>query len=204
MSRGRGQIRPSRSSPHHTGDPVIGDGLKIGDTPLPATGPAEYTLTALGEAAGSFSLTAKHEADGLYTGHSAAVAVLDAGGRGHFRTSVNPGATPPVALELVSVVGVQRASSSPTFDLTIAPNPSASSQIIRCALPQPARVRVEVFDVAGRRVRQLMDRRLDGGSHDIAWDGLDDSGRSPGAGFFFVRLQTADGIRVARCVRVTA
>jgi hypothetical protein len=63
---------------------------------------------------------------------------------------------------------------------------------LRFALPHPGAVRLEVFDVAGRRVAMLVDGERGPGEHEIAWDGVTREG-SARAGVFFARLQTPAG-----------
>jgi hypothetical protein len=47
---------------------------------------------------------------------------------------------------------------------------------------------VEVFDVRGRRVRGVLDARLAAGTHEVAWDLKDSSGKRVAAGVYFVRM----------------
>jgi outer membrane protein assembly factor BamB len=54
--------------------------------------------------------------------------------------------------------------------------------------------RLEIYDVAGRHVRTLLDAPLAAGEHRVAWDGRDARGREVGAGIYFVRLE-AEGVR---------
>jgi YVTN family beta-propeller protein len=73
------------------------------------------------------------------------------------------------------------------------PNPFDEATSFRFSLEVPARdVRIDVFDVSGRRVRALFDRRLPRGTHIAGWDGADDAGRRVRAGVYFARL-TVDG-----------
>ena len=55
-----------------------------------------------------------------------------------------------------------------------------------------ARVALVVFDVSGRRVKTLVDRRLQATTHTFEWDGTDDAGRRVASGVYFYRL-VADG-----------
>lgn len=50
------------------------------------------------------------------------------------------------------------------------PNPTAGSSTVRFQLPRTASVRVDVYDVQGRRVQTLTDRRYQPGEHDVDWD----------------------------------
>jgi hypothetical protein len=83
-----------------------------------------------------------------------------------------------------------------------APNPFAAATRIAFVLSAEARVRAEIFDVTGRRVRVLADRIFPAGDHALDWDGGDDVGRSAPAGVFFVRVVTGEASAAQRIVRV--
>lgn len=51
-----------------------------------------------------------------------------------------------------------------------------------------ARVRMSVYDVAGRLVRDLVDGTATAGVHTARWDGTDAAGRAVASGIYFVRL----------------
>lgn len=70
------------------------------------------------------------------------------------------------------------------------PNPFRGTTRIRFALEDAAGVRVDVFDVSGRRIRNLFDDWVASGSHDIDWDGRSDSGDGLPAGIYFCRIRT--------------
>lgn len=69
-----------------------------------------------------------------------------------------------------------------------APNPFNPSTSISFVLPGAARVRVEVFDVGGRRVRTLLDGAMIAGRHSVRWDGTSDHGTQVASGTYFYRL----------------
>lgn len=66
----------------------------------------------------------------------------------------------------------------------------------------PARVRgrLEIYDVAGRRVARLMDGQLSKGRNRVVWRGTDGEGRRVAAGVYFASLRTRLGSRVRRFV----
>jgi hypothetical protein len=72
------------------------------------------------------------------------------------------------------------------------PDPFAGRTNIRFTLRRPDRVRLGVFDVAGRQVRTLVDEERPAQALTTSWDGRDDSGRDVGAGIYLVRLRTSD------------
>ena len=70
------------------------------------------------------------------------------------------------------------------------PNPFNPSTVIRYALPEGSFVRLEVYDVLGRRVRELVRDRQSAGWHSVVWDGRDEFGRKVGSGVYLCRLST--------------
>ena len=72
------------------------------------------------------------------------------------------------------------------------PNPFNPSTTIGFQLETESVARIEVFDVRGRLVRELLNRSLPAGVHSIGWDARDRSGNLVGSGIYFYRL-TANG-----------
>jgi hypothetical protein len=63
---------------------------------------------------------------------------------------------------------------------------------VRFGVEASQRVRVRVYDVAGRAVRTLADRTFTPGEYTIPWDGADDAGRPAARGVYFARLEYVD------------
>lgn len=94
--------------------------------------------------------------------------------------------------------GLQQAGFTIVTDVTAAtvdgevrlaqntPNPFRGTTFIPFRLPKPGRVRLDLHDVAGRRVRQLVDRSLPAGDHRVT---LDAAGLP--SGVYFYRLEYA-------------
>ncbi|MGD9546357.1 MAG: trypsin-like peptidase domain-containing protein [Candidatus Krumholzibacteriia bacterium] len=73
-----------------------------------------------------------------------------------------------------------------------APNPFNPRTVISFDLPRTAAVSLDVYDVAGRLVRRLIDgETMPAGTRSAVWDGRDDGGRGAAAGVYFYRLQAA-------------
>ena len=68
------------------------------------------------------------------------------------------------------------------------PNPFNPATKIGFDLPQEGRVSLTVFDVSGRRVATLVDRVLQQGRHEVAWQGRDDNGVEVSSGIYFLRM----------------
>ncbi len=84
----------------------------------------------------------------------------------------------------------------------LGPMPFSVSLPLAYGIPAAGHVRLDVFDVRGRRVRRLVNMDTTAGTHRVAWDGRDDAGRSLGAGIYFVRMASIQGEQSARVVRV--
>ena len=80
--------------------------------------------------------------------------------------------------------------------LPSAPNPFAEAARLRYRLPEAATVRLEVFDLLGRKVATLVDGEQDPGPHEARLDG---ARLAPGT--YFVRLQ-AGSERLTQRVQV--
>ena len=98
--------------------------------------------------------------------------------------------------------GVPREPSAAGFGFRVIPNPFRGATDLFFGLRSGGRVRLDVWDSSGRRVRTLLDEELAAGSHSAAWSGSDDDGRRLPAGLYFVRLTAPDDgsftLRVAR------
>ena len=82
------------------------------------------------------------------------------------------------------------------------PNPSATGTRLQLELPQTARVRWDVMDVAGRIVRSRDLGRLAAGDHSLEWDGCDTRGARVRAGLYWVRVRAGALEVMQRVVRL--
>lgn len=73
------------------------------------------------------------------------------------------------------------------------PNPTDRVSTFDYEVASPGLVRLDVFDVQGRLVRMLMERRQEAGAHTASWDGTDEAGRPVASGVYLYRLQTPTG-----------
>lgn len=84
---------------------------------------------------------------------------------------------------------------APPMRLTLvgAPNPFRGQITLSIEAPQAGEQRVDVSDVAGRRVRQLDRGGFQAGSRQLTWDGRDDQGRALAPGLYRVTVRTNAG-----------
>ena len=73
------------------------------------------------------------------------------------------------------------------------PNPFNPGTVIAFSLAVAGPVRLDVFDLDGRRVARLHDGELEAGDHEIPWRGRDDSGRQVPSGTYLYRLESGAG-----------
>lgn len=78
------------------------------------------------------------------------------------------------------------------------PNPFGERTTIQFHIARPGRVRFEIFDVRGRRIRVLLDQALQPGGHEVTWDGRDDRGFPCGSGLYLYRLTSPGFVRTGR------
>ena len=83
-----------------------------------------------------------------------------------------------------------------------APTPFRGSTGIRFGLPAAGPVRLSVHDVSGRRVTTLVDEVRAAGWHQVRWGGEDTSGAPVASGVYFVRLETEEGARSEKLVKL--
>ena len=76
------------------------------------------------------------------------------------------------------------------------PNPFNPITTIGFELAEPGHVRLEIFDVSGRRVRTLVNKAVGAGTRSVKWDGRDVTGLAARSGVYFYRL-SVDGSVVA-------
>ncbi len=69
------------------------------------------------------------------------------------------------------------------------PNPFNPETVFRFGLPEAGRARLEVYDLAGRHVRTLVDGPVSAGWQTATWDGRGDGGERVASGVYFCRLE---------------
>ncbi|MFQ5606109.1 MAG: FlgD immunoglobulin-like domain containing protein, partial [bacterium] len=70
------------------------------------------------------------------------------------------------------------------------PNPFNAETTISYALPEESLVRLNVFNLIGQRVRELLHRKQPAGLHKIQWDGRDENGTFVSSGIYLIKLQS--------------
>lgn len=85
---------------------------------------------------------------------------------------------------------------------TAAPNPARGRARIDYSVPRTGHVTLHIFDLAGARVRTLVDGEIPAGAHSVQWNGQDDHGNVVKAGAYFYRLTQGEKNATQRLVFV--
>ncbi len=101
------------------------------------------------------------------------------------------------------ITGVEDAVAPRAGLQPAAPNPFRRDTRLRFGLSVAGPAKLEVFDLAGRRLRVLLDERsLTAGTHAATWDGRDQAGHLVQAGVYLCRLETGSHSEMRRIVRL--
>jgi len=78
------------------------------------------------------------------------------------------------------------------------PNPGPGGFAIGFGLDSPDWVRLDIYDISGRRVAGILDEYAEAGLHSAAWGGLSGEGAPVAPGIYFVRLLTSSRVHTAK------
>jgi photosystem II stability/assembly factor-like uncharacterized protein len=119
---------------------------------------------------------------------------IDWDGNGTPDTIVNPNFNDTMSVPQVAVEEKRLNGKLPlTFSLSEnIPNPFKTQTIIRYSLPKEEKVSLQIFDCAGRSVRNLVHEKKKAGVYTIRWDGRDNKGNKVVNGVYFYRLEAGE------------
>jgi hypothetical protein len=80
------------------------------------------------------------------------------------------------------------------------PNPFNPTTTIRYDLPLGTDVHLVVFDILGREVRTLVNKKQEAGFKSVKWNGKNDMGQTVSAGMYFYRIQAGSFSKVQKMV----
>ena len=69
------------------------------------------------------------------------------------------------------------------------PNPFNPETTISFILPEQGYVLVKIFDVMGREIRTITDKKMSAGRHTVRWDGKNHTGQYVASGIYFYRIK---------------
>ncbi len=104
-------------------------------------------------------------------------------------------------MQSVSAVG-DNVVPTRTALLAAYPNPFNPSTKLSFELAAPARVRLNIFDAAGRLVNTLVDEQRGVGRHEFVWNGQNTAGQSVASGVYLYRFEAGDVVQTKRMMLV--
>jgi|GEM_PF-5264720 len=78
------------------------------------------------------------------------------------------------------------------YAFNILPNPFAKSTTIKYALPNTTKIEITVYDVTGRKVKNLVSDTHEPGYYETHWLGDDDKGMRVASGTYFIQMNAQD------------
>ncbi|MGH7454474.1 MAG: FlgD immunoglobulin-like domain containing protein, partial [bacterium] len=72
------------------------------------------------------------------------------------------------------------------------PNPANPASTIQYTLHVPSRVKIEIYNTLGQKVRTLLDEDKPAGVLHLTWDGRNDQGITVASGMYIVRLRATE------------
>ncbi|HDS01570.1 MAG TPA: T9SS type A sorting domain-containing protein, partial [candidate division Zixibacteria bacterium] len=82
------------------------------------------------------------------------------------------------------------------------PNPFNPTTNIEFAVPSRTHVKLNVFNIAGQKVRTLVNEELEAGWKLVTWDGKTDSGDEVGSGVYLYRVEAGDFVESKKMMLV--
>ena len=78
------------------------------------------------------------------------------------------------------------------------PNPFNANTVISFALPKTGHVKLEIYNILGQKVKDLVDEMVTAGYKRVVWDGKDNSGTDVASGVYFYRIKTQETVEVMK------
>jgi hypothetical protein len=80
------------------------------------------------------------------------------------------------------------------------PNPFNPSTIIEYQITQPGNVKIDVYDVTGRLVKELINEQINAGKYSVVWNGKDNFGNSVASGNYFYQIISGDFVQAKKMI----
>src|SRR5258705_1464885 len=82
------------------------------------------------------------------------------------------------------------------------PNPARAGTTLRFGLPKESDVSLRAYDVTGRVVRVIAERRMAAGEQRITWDFRDDQGHMVPAGLYLVKMRVGGEVITRQVIKI--
>jgi hypothetical protein len=82
------------------------------------------------------------------------------------------------------------------------PNPFVEQTTLRYQLKQKGEVSLEIYNLKGQRVRNLISSSQNAGNHETIWNGRNDNGDRVGNGVYFCRMRAGEHLSTKRLLKL--
>ncbi len=80
------------------------------------------------------------------------------------------------------------------------PNPFNPTTTIEFEISQPSNVKVNIYDVAGRMIKELINEQKNTGKYSVTWNGKDNYGNTVASGNYFYQIISGDYIQAKKMI----
>ncbi|MCB0291580.1 MAG: T9SS type A sorting domain-containing protein [Calditrichaeota bacterium] len=110
---------------------------------------------------------------------------------------------PGDTLLVQGMVGISETPPVSSFELyQNYPNPFNPATQIRFSLAHRVKVKLEIFNLLGQRVKTLVNAEMAPGQHRLRWDGRNDAGLRVSSGVYFYRLKAGDYVKSRKMILI--
>lgn len=100
--------------------------------------------------------------------------------------SVGPCTVQATASRLSS--GLNETTAVGTLPLRVYPNPFNDATVFEVQLAREGRIKIEIFDVSGKRTAELSQQAPGAGTYQLSWNGTNSAGNTVANGIYFCRI----------------
>jgi len=80
------------------------------------------------------------------------------------------------------------------------PNPFNPTTTINYSLKENSKVSLNIYNIKGQKVKQLVSEQLSAGQHSVIWNGKDSNDKSVSSGIYFYKLETENYEKTKRMI----
>ncbi len=82
------------------------------------------------------------------------------------------------------------------------PNPFNPSTSIKFSLRESEKVKINIFNAKGQKIKTLADKSMSAGEHQLVWDGRNDTGHTMGSGIYLIKMETKSYNKIVKAILV--
>ncbi|RKZ22384.1 hypothetical protein DRQ16_02450, partial [bacterium] len=108
------------------------------------------------------------------------------------------------AIYKISTTGIKREERGeiPSLKMEVVPNLSQRDVRVVYELPHDGKVSIEIYNVSGRRVKELFRGYQKTGTHELIWDGRDEKGKKVPAGVYWIVVKGEGETGVRKMIKI--